>query len=116
LPNTSRVKLPYPSLTDAPNVPQHIQALAAVLENILPRNVQAAFASVTPVANTLVTHAVTFPTAFAATPVVTVTPHSSTDGAVLQCTITNTSPTGFTIVFKRTNTTVTTVGWIAVLI
>lgn len=35
MPNTANLALPYPALTDAPNVPQHMQSLASALDTRL---------------------------------------------------------------------------------
>lgn len=71
-------------------------------------------ASITPVANTPTSLAVTFGTAFAATPVVTACPVVTVPGSVvLGAAVTSVTKTGFTAWIYRTSTTATQVAWIA---
>ncbi|MBQ8570269.1 MAG: H-type lectin domain-containing protein [Kiritimatiellae bacterium] len=65
-------------------------------------------------ANTVSTAAVTFAKAYASAPVVTLTAGSSAPGVVAEVTVSNITTTGFTICVYRTNTSVTTIQWIAV--
>jgi hypothetical protein len=58
--------------------------------------------------------AVVFPLAFDAAPAVTVTADSSAPGQIIEINVTDVTATGCTIWLARTNTTTTTVYWIAV--
>lgn len=57
---------------------------------------------------------VTFPLAFDSTPVVTVTADSNAPGQIIELNVTDVTATGCTVWLARTNTTTTTVYWIAV--
>lgn len=77
--------------------------------------IQSGTTNITPVANTPTSQAITFATAFASTPVVTVAINGTVPGTVITgCSVSNISTTGCTIWVTRTNTTVTTISWIAV--
>lgn len=71
--------------------------------------------SITPTAaNTVASKAVTFPYAFKATPAVTVCPASAVPGSSVKgYSASNQSSTGFTAHLYRSNTTATTIHWIA---
>lgn len=77
--------------------------------------IQAGASSITPVANTVTSLAVTFPTAFSAAPTVVLTIGAGSDGDEIQeVSVASVSTTGFTIWIYRTTTTVTSVQWLAV--
>ena len=70
--------------------------------------------TITPVANTPTSIAVTFPSAFAATPVVVACPVVTVPGsAVKGAAVTAATKTGFTAWVYRTSTTATSVAWLA---
>lgn len=65
-------------------------------------------------ANTVSTATVTFSKPYASVPIVTVTAGSSSPGTVVQeVSVSNVTTTGFTICVYRTNTSATTIQWIA---
>ena len=69
---------------------------------------------VTPVANTPTSVAVTFPTAFATTPVVVASASSASPGSeVKEISVSSVTTTGFTAWIYRTNTTDSAILWIA---
>ena len=72
--------------------------------------------SITPsAANTPTSSAVTFKTAFANTPIVIATPQTGAPGTVVTGVgVSGTNTTGFNMVLTRTNTTATSIGWIAI--
>ena len=77
--------------------------------------IQTGNARVVPVPSEVTTLEVTFDIPFKATPVVTATPNSSAvGGALLGCTVSGITSTGFKIHVLRTNATATYVNWIAV--
>lgn len=80
----------------------------------IPFSMSANFVNITPVANTVTGAAVTFPTSrFTAEPRIMVTANSASS-AVRTVTFSSPSTTGVTINIYRTDTTTTTVNWIAV--
>lgn len=70
--------------------------------------------TVTPTANAVTTVSVTFDKAYANAPWVGVTVRSSSVNQITGFGCTSTSTTGTTLRFYRTNTTSTTIGWIAI--
>ena len=77
--------------------------------------IQTGNARVVPVPSEVTTLEVTFDIPFKVTPVVTATPNSSAvGGALLGCTVSGITSTGFKIHVLRTNATATYVNWIAV--
>lgn len=71
--------------------------------------------NITPVANTATSVNVTFPLTFARVPSIFVTPHSGAVGSQVHgAAATNMTETGFDCFLYRTNTTVTSVMWLAI--
>lgn len=119
MPTTPTFGFHYASLTDAPNGPAQEQQLATEVEGALSARtstlVQWGTVAITPTAaNTYSTAAVTFPVAFSAVPAVSVTQVAAGTGAVTSIGSDTPTTSGFNPGIARTNTTVTTVMWIAV--
>lgn len=77
--------------------------------------IQVGAASITPVANTVTSLAVTFPVAFSSTPTVKLSVGSGSSGSeVVEVSVFSASTTGFTLYIYRTTATVTSVQWLAV--
>lgn len=104
--------LPYPAETE----PMADMALAIKnLAEAMEKRVQAGTVQITPVANTVTSAAVTFPTPYAAPPVVTVTAQTAVPGSQVQeVSAFNITATGCNVYVYRTNTTSVTISWTAV--
>ena len=77
---------------------------------------QSGSVTITPVANTHTTQAVTFDTAFASTPSVVLSPWTSVPGSEVKgVSVNSITTTGFTAVIYRTNTTATALHWLAAI-
>ena len=77
--------------------------------------IQCGRANVNCTANTVSSANVTFEKTYASAPVITLTAGSSAPGtAVTEVTVSNVTTTGFTVNVYRTNTSITTIQWIAI--
>lgn len=93
-----------------------VVATAAQLNQAVGPVVLTGIVKITPVASTLTTKTVTFPTAFTSTPNVLLTPASTVAGDTLKgWSVISPSTTGFTVVMYRTNTVNTYFQWCASL-
>lgn len=70
--------------------------------------------TITPVANTPTSKTITFPKAFASSPVVFTNADTTVPGTVIQTSAQGATTTSFKAYIYRTNTTVTTIDWIAI--
>jgi len=117
--------LPYPALTDSPNGPVQIQALADALEPYIAKlggigPMASGSLTITPsAANTTTSAAVSFPAGrFSSGPTVIVSGYtgSSSAGTIwMSVWATGVTATGFTMNLNRSNTTTCALAWFAIL-
>ena len=116
MPTTPKYALPYPGLTDAPNGPNAVQALAVAVDALpLPK----AAGSVTVTCTTpsvAESVAVTFPVgAFSAPPIVLVSLATGLSGTITAFAWPGAvTASGFSMFLLRSSTTATAINWIAI--
>jgi hypothetical protein len=126
MPVTPIYSLPYQSLSDPPNGAGLGEDLALAVEDELSRldgdvagyfplaNIAAGSVSITPVANTATGEAVLWGKTLPGTVRAWTTAESAVPNTVLETTVSGITSTGATVWLYRTNTTSTTVHWIAI--
>lgn len=126
MPVTPVYSLPYQALSDAPDGAGLGEDLALAVEAELARidagvgaylpkaNIAAGSVSITPVANTPTSGAVSFGKTLPGTVRMWTTASSTVPNTVLETSASGVSSTGATVWIYRTSTSVTTVHWIAI--
>lgn len=126
MPVTPIYSLPYQALSDPPDGAGLGEDLALAVEDELARidgatvlylpvgNIAAGSVSITPVANTPTSGAVTFGKTLPGTVRMWCTAETLAPGTVLETSVTAVTSTGANVWIYRTNTTATNVRWIAI--